>query len=1063
MDSKISVYISQIKDQLNLKDFVSSLGYEVGSDGKMCCPFHHEKTPSCVVSQSNFKCFGGSCGLYGDFADFYQKLNPGAHLVEAVNVAADLVGMPPLLAGDFNDESVKLAIIQRKQIRDLGGVYEDACAFFERRILSSPEVLKFTKRKWGFGEDFIKKWRVGYAPRGCSEQLVAHLKSNGHDDSIILKTGLFYSNDVTGRPSFAFGDRIMFPYIIGRGVKYFIGRLPRPDSEDYDLYEKHRSKYKKLLVHNAKHPYVAECVQNKYLFGEDNLYDSNVREIWITEGITDAMLGQEAGASVVSPVTTRLRRQDIDKYVKYFKAKEVIYIANDNEENQSGEKGAMATADHLERNGCNVRIVSIPRPTDGSVDKVDLNDYLRTSSDISVALNHLKVNAQTPLIKLITDLDPNCDEIERTNQIFHLESYWARVRPADIPTYMKRVKDHFGMNREQSNALMKDINKLVKDKNNKPDKKDDSMVDKTNWTLKEHVDCMMAEGGNPRIANDIADSTFEWLQKKDAKFYCNPSEDLSVIFYRGKLYPYKSPQFRTLMYELTELTKEQTLGRQVFDCLHQKVLMTGEHIDSLTWIHTTNKGLKYMSLSGDESSQIICLDPNARAPYLVSNGNNKDNVVLRVPYGSQSFNYDPNVTIEESLALIDELIFQNMTCDVQDRYLILSWMMLGFFVDKIGTRPHLRLEGNAGSGKTTTAKMLTCLMFGEERHQNASTLAAIYDMSSTSPIICVDNFENHNLTDKWMDFIIATATRATRTKKGSADAGDMVEQSPQCLIMTTGIESLSKHELIQRSLIIGFDEANSRPDFMEAYTLEKIRQNRDKMLSGLIKLAHRILKSKMHYQRWQKIAGFIKVSFPVNPKHRNIEALCVMALAVRHISRHIKEDFEYTVIKDTFSSYRVPVKVGDNQHAYKDIFASWIHTQADSDMSVNSGTNPILFFLEMLKKRHDSEVIESNLFTREYGVEAKSINGMFCVIFTPSELHYAFSRLANHSIKYNYDTPAQLSKRMRDSIKVLNNSGWMMGWNARRTSRNRYHVIAKTMTEDEMEKLQSEFPLARWN
>ena len=59
---------------------------------------------------------------------------------------------------------------------------------------------------------------------------------------------------------------------------------------------------------------------------------------------------------------------------------------------------------------------------------------------------------------MITGLNPNLDDIERTKQIFQLESHWARVRPADVPSYMKMIKDHFGMNREQTSALMKDIN-----------------------------------------------------------------------------------------------------------------------------------------------------------------------------------------------------------------------------------------------------------------------------------------------------------------------------------------------------------------------------------------------------------------------------------------------------------------------------------------------------------------------------------------------------------------------------------------------------------------------------
>lgn len=1065
MTHQIDELLTEVKERLNLRDFISSLGHDIGSDNKMRCPFHNEKTPSLVVYQKNFKCFGGSCGEYGDFIDFYMKLHPSAHFIEALNAGAEFVGMEGLTAGVQIDDQIRESVRKRKLAKELEQIYEEFCVYFEGSLaLADAEIFDFAKSKWGFNKEFLIEKRVGYAPPRCSKSVIRIFENSGYSEDDLLKTGLFIRTD--NGIFFTFEDRLMFPYIIERKVKYFIGRVPRPDAEDKAIYgDRLRPKYRKILSKSDNHPYVSEVVENRYLYGEDYLYDRKVKEVWITEGITDAMMGEAAGIAVVSPVTTRLRHQDISRFSKYFAQKDYVYIANDNEENQSGEKGALDIANHLERSGANVRIATIPR--DAGLTKIDLNDYLVAAADPAVAIANLRSSAKTLLMHLISGLDPHMDDIERTNQIFSLKPYWQRVRLADVPTYTKFIKDHFDMNRIQEQALLKELNQLIKST-----PKQEETPKKENISLSEYVSMMLEDGKSARIANDIADETYHWLSKHGAKFYCNPSEDISVIFYNGKLHSNGSARFRTLMFELNGLSREQPLGRQVFDCLHQKILLAGEHIDSLTWINTTSNGVKYMNLSGDEGGDIIRLDPRDPAPALVPNGNNRDNIVLRTPFGSLGFRYDESASIEEGCRLLDELIFQNLACNVSEKYLLICWLMLSFFVDRLGTRPHMRLEGNAGSGKTTAAKMLTTLLYGEPRHQHASTLAAIYDMASTSPLVCLDNIENHNLDDRTMDFIIATATRAQRNKKGSAEVGDVVEQRPQCTVMTTGIESLNKNELIQRSFIVSFDKAYYKKGFMEDYILDKIKEHRTVILSALIKVSHKIMKHKRHYRRWQSLGSAIKISFPKNPKERNMDALCHMAMACRYLTEYIREPFSYTVTNDNFTNRTINVEFENpdlsefnihkrNYKVYRDIFKSWILTQADVDMNVNTGTNSIVFFLDLLHRIHFTQQYFD--MKSEYGLDVEIVDDIFCLIFRAAHLHYAFSQLAGNKLKYEHPNPGILSRRIFDSKEILASSGWVVGKNARRTSREgRYHVVAKISCDEDFEKVKNRFSLAEW-
>jgi DNA primase len=55
--------IERIKAEVSLVRLAESQGYPLRKQGKdyaVCCPFHEEKTPSCIISpKSNlFNCFG---------------------------------------------------------------------------------------------------------------------------------------------------------------------------------------------------------------------------------------------------------------------------------------------------------------------------------------------------------------------------------------------------------------------------------------------------------------------------------------------------------------------------------------------------------------------------------------------------------------------------------------------------------------------------------------------------------------------------------------------------------------------------------------------------------------------------------------------------------------------------------------------------------------------------------------------------------------------------------------------------------------------------------------------
>lgn len=267
-------------------------------------------------------------------------------------------------------------------------VLEEACNFYQSKVDS--RVKYWINERWGFDNDTIQKFRIGFAPRS-SVGLIAHLWNKGFSIDEMIASSLVGQCEMDPEDP---GDllyptmrgRIMVPYLVAGRVRYFIGRetedTPRPKKDPTK--DPIIGKYKKL----HRSDYV-----NEPIFGIDSVVPN--RPLIITEGIADCIDCIRVGYSCISPVTTHLKGEALDQFVDICKNASEVYVINDSEESDAGLNGAISIGLHLADRGVNVKLSIIPRPA--GVEKVDLNDYIRSGGDVEELLHVAKPLMEHPL------------------------------------------------------------------------------------------------------------------------------------------------------------------------------------------------------------------------------------------------------------------------------------------------------------------------------------------------------------------------------------------------------------------------------------------------------------------------------------------------------------------------------------------------------------------------------------------------------------------------------------------------------------------------------------------
>ncbi len=336
----MSSTVDTIKERLSIADVLGSYVKleKAGVNLKARCPFHHEKTPSFIVSpaRGTYYCFG--CAAKGDIFSFIEAFE-GVDFKGALKVLAERAGVE--------------IVAERKEARDereRSHMLLDAVAlYFEETLTQHEDVISYLVGR-GAERSTLKRFRVGFAEDDW-HGIELLLKKKGFREKEMLESGLVIAGPkgIYDR----FRSRIMFPLADSSGRTIaFSGRI----------FETSGATEKSTEAKYINSPETMLFSKSHVLYGYDKA-KLNIRK-WnfsiVVEGQMDLLMSHQAGYSnTVAPSGTALTGDQLS-LLKRLSSNIVLAFDADTAGLKATERGA-----HLALGmGMDVKVALLPPDSD---------------------------------------------------------------------------------------------------------------------------------------------------------------------------------------------------------------------------------------------------------------------------------------------------------------------------------------------------------------------------------------------------------------------------------------------------------------------------------------------------------------------------------------------------------------------------------------------------------------------------------------------------------------------------------------------------------------------------
>ena len=1039
----------------------------------MCdCP-NHQSQSRCSLhirfDTQSWYCFG--CAKGGDVLQLVEFVKfgtvtagqsgpmPESHR-QARDYLAEKAGLPPLSSYGLNKESLTQIEVNRVFELRVRDVLTSLARLYHALLKKSPKVLDWLKSKYAISDETIEELLIGYADN--EHDVVTQLLGGDRNYSKheLVASGAFrYSKQDWAMPFF--DRRIVFPYWSRGSVAFMIGRkTPWTPDVKYE-----QSKYKKLPVYDEhKRSFIAKCINNAQLYNEDCLLCKPDKVI-ITEGITDCIALMQLDLPTVSPATVRIRIADWERLIPKLRGVKTVYICQDNEISQAGINGALQTAHRLADHKINTRLVILPlleaqltvrkELTDrfglttniGQKErtkllegltfkerkkaeallasaKIDVNDYIvagHTREDFEILL----AKAISPIEFSIQSLPKDVPEEELYRLLEPILGEIAALSPLEQNRLLKQVQEH--IDGGVSLATLKEQIRVIRKAHKLEERNEKKNVEPISGAIPGSCRSRMAEvlnetkvhSGSPDYTQ-AAEAAYDWFNTNGAQFF-HTLHGEPFMYFDNNIYWMDSPergrkrQYAAMLYKHTSMVPTSNGGRTFFDVLSSLAIIRGQIRDHFSWLHTDIASYTVYFNLNNLDNEIVKISPDGIE--IMKNGGNADGIILEGSRKMKALKFLPEADLEKADRLLVELLANNMTCSKGDRFLILYWLSCFLLLDFSGTRPMTRFEGSAGSGKTTTSKIISALIYGEPQHKKA-TDAANYTDGSQNPLIVLDNIEGRQMTEDLTTFMLTSITGIAKEKRKSGTDSETITERTKCLLNTTGIEPLCGElsEILSRSFVINFDLANQANDcFLESEVISDIQQNRDLIISVIIKRTGHVL-AMIRNGAQKQVMRLLHRTLPAHGKRRCNDYLSLMYLMMLSGSDERKiiaglEELDTLFLQQIHSINDTSQETARESNPIANILALLFHAYrnaVDLDAEAQCGQND--------RRNHVAGFIE------RYQVRFKDQNTMEPM--SAGRLLATLCKVGQEfGLQFEYKKPAQLGRRISNDLQVIRDAG----------------------------------------
>ncbi len=329
-------HLEQIRSRIGIEELVGQYVplKKAGRNLKGLCPFHHEKSPSFMVSPEKgiAWCFG--CSQGGDVFKFFQLVEK-VEFPEAVRILAERANVElPAFRPEEKNKRQRTVEANRLAIRH-----------FREALQKRPDIRKlYTGR--GLTDSSIERFQLGYAPDSFHE-LKNTLTAAGFTEAELVMAGLLSQRSIGDQNTFdRFRHRLIFPIFDAQGNPVGFGGRVIGEGEPKYLNSPDTPAYNKSGVLYGLN-WAKEAIKEK---------DMAV----VVEGYMDVITAHQAGTqNAVASSGTALTLEQLKLIKRY--TPNVAYAFDADAAGQEATLRAIELAREAEMN---LKIIPIPQGKD---------------------------------------------------------------------------------------------------------------------------------------------------------------------------------------------------------------------------------------------------------------------------------------------------------------------------------------------------------------------------------------------------------------------------------------------------------------------------------------------------------------------------------------------------------------------------------------------------------------------------------------------------------------------------------------------------------------------------